>query len=237
MFVQWAEAQGIKLGYAVSEDLDRDPDLLSGVSLYLSVGHDEYWSLAMRDQVESFIEAGGNAAFFSGNTSFWQARFENDRKTLVSYKTNLEADPRYDAQSAPELSTMWSDPLVGRPENEMTGVSFTYGGYAHMNNAPKGTGGYQVWDPDHWVFDSLDISLGAGVGEEQNVQNGIDLYFSTFAKSVFVRLNIMRFAPASAKAIAHAFPKPFPAPVTRAILFFTSVFCKYINFAIFVVEY
>ena len=27
---------------------------------------------------------------------------------------------------------MWSDPLVGRPESEMTGVSFTRGGYAHM---------------------------------------------------------------------------------------------------------
>ena len=166
LFVQWAEAQGIKLSYAISEDLDRDPDLLAGVSLYLSVGHDEYWSLAMRDQVESFIEAGGNAAFFSGNTSFWQARFENDRKTLISYKTNLEADPHYDSHGAPELSTMWSDPLVGRPESEMTGVSFTYGGYAHMNNAPKGSGGYQVWDPDHWAFDSLEVSVGAGVGEE-----------------------------------------------------------------------
>ena len=166
LFVQWAESQGLKLAYAISEDLDRDPDLLSGYPLYLSVGHDEYWSSTMRDQVEGFVEAGGNAAFFSGNTAFWQARFEEDRRTLVSYKTNLQADPHYDAQSAPGLSTMWSDPLVGRPESEMTGVSFTYGGYAHMNNAPKGSGGYQVWDPDHWAFDSLDVSVGSGVGEK-----------------------------------------------------------------------
>jgi len=166
LFVQWAESQGLKLAYAISEDLDRDPDLLSGYPLYLSVGHDEYWSSTMRDQVEGFVEAGGNAAFFSGNTAFWQARFEEDRRTLVSYKTNLQADPHYDAHSAPGLSTMWSDPLVGRPESEMTGVSFTYGGYAHMNNAPKGSGGYQVWDPDHWAFDSLDVSVGSGVGEK-----------------------------------------------------------------------
>ena len=166
LFAQWAERQGLKLSYAISEDLDQDPDLLSGYPLYLSVGHDEYWSTAMRDSVEGFVEAGGNAAFFSGNTAFWQARYEDNQKSLVSFKTNLEADPHYNAGGAPELSTMWSDPLVGRPESEMTGVSFTYGGYAHMNNAPKGSGGYQVWEPEHWAFDSLDLSVGSGVGEE-----------------------------------------------------------------------
>ena len=34
----------------------------------LSVGHDEYWSWEMRDAVEGFVAAGGNVAFFSGNT-------------------------------------------------------------------------------------------------------------------------------------------------------------------------
>ena len=38
-------------------------------SLYLSVGHDEYWSAGMRDTVEGFVARGGNAAFLSGNTA------------------------------------------------------------------------------------------------------------------------------------------------------------------------
>ena len=41
----------------------------------------------------------------------------------------------------------------------------------------------------------------------------------TLSKSDFVLLNIITFAPASANAIEHAFPRPFPAPVTRAVLF------------------
>ena len=35
----------------------------------------------MRDHLESFIRSGGNAAFFSGNTSFWQVRSEDAGRT------------------------------------------------------------------------------------------------------------------------------------------------------------
>ena len=164
LFVQWAEARGWKLGYAASQDLDRDPDLLDGWPAYLSVGHDEYWSEGMRNTVEGYVDAGGNAAFFSGNTSFWQVRFEDDYARMVGYKNAIRDDPAYDPEHAPNLSTMWSDPLVGRPENGMTGVSFTRGGYAHMPNAPAGSGGYTVWRPDHWAFDSLAHRAGDLLG-------------------------------------------------------------------------
>ena len=50
--------------------------MLEGHRLFLSVGHDEYWSWGMRDTVESFVSGGGNAAFFTGNTCFWQVRFD-----------------------------------------------------------------------------------------------------------------------------------------------------------------
>ena len=164
LFVQWAEARGWKLGYAASQDLDRDPNLLDGWPAYLSVGHDEYWSEGMRNTVENYVDAGGNAAFFSGNTSFWQVRFEDDYARMVGYKNAIRDDPAYDPEHAPNLSTMWSDPLVGRPENGMTGVSFTRGGYAHMPNAPAGSGGYTVWRPEHWAFDSLAHRAGDLLG-------------------------------------------------------------------------
>ena len=164
LFVEWAEKQGYKLNYAVSEDLDRFPNLLDGHPAYISVGHDEYWSTGMRDTVEDYIDAGGNAAFFSGNTSFWQVRFCTDYRQMTSYKCQIEEDPAYNSKHAPDLSTMWSDPLVGRPENLMTGVSFSRGGYAHMPNAPDGTGGYSVCQSDHWAFKGVPLSEGEALG-------------------------------------------------------------------------
>ena len=52
------------------------------------------------------------------------------------------------------------------------------------------------------------------------------IIFDTWSKSFFVRLIMIKLAPASANAIAQAFPRPFPAPVTKAILFFKLYFFK-----------
>lgn len=169
LFVQWAERQGYKLNYAVSQDLDQYPNLLDGHPVYISIGHDEYWSAGMRDTVESYIDAGGNAAFFSGNTSFWQTRFSEDYRRMTSYKCQIKDDPVYNPEYAPTLSTMWSDPLVGRPESRMTGVSFSRGGYAHMPNSPDGTGGYTVCHPDHWAFEGTSLKSGDTLGGEDVV--------------------------------------------------------------------
>lgn len=169
LFVAWAEGQGMHLDYAVSHDLEAVPGLLDDYRVYLSVGHDEYWSGGMRDAVEGFVDAGGCAAFFSGNTAFWQIRYEDECAAQVAYKMKPEADPVWGTDLQHHLTTMWSDPLVERPENELTGVSFTRGGYAHMDNAPDGSGGYTVWRPEHWAFRGLDLIAGDVIGSEHTV--------------------------------------------------------------------
>ncbi len=164
LFVRWAEQYGIAFDYATGQDLDAEPDLLDGYECYISIGHDEYWSKNMRDRVESWVDAGGKAAFFSGNTSFWQIRFEADHSRVVGYKLDLKGDPVFGTDQEQTLSTMWSDPLVGRPENHLTGVSFTRGGYARLRNAPRGSGGYTIWRPSHWAFEGLGLIAGDIVG-------------------------------------------------------------------------
>ncbi len=166
LFVRWAETNGLDLDYATSLDLATDPELLAPYRLYLSVGHDEYWSAAMRDGVEGWVEAGGAALFLSGNTAFWQVRFEGAGTQVIGYKNDFAIDPVVGTDAEHTVSTMWSDPLCKRPENEMTGVSFTRGGYAHCLNAPMGSGGYTIWRPDHWAFDGQDLRAGDIVGAE-----------------------------------------------------------------------
>ena len=128
-FIEWAERQGFEVGVCTNADLAEHPEVLDDANLYLSVGHDEYWSGAMRDTVEAFIARGGNAAFFSGNTSLWQVRIEGDDDVMVAYKGFFKDDPVMETEREPEATTFWSDVVVGRPENHMTGVSFTRGGY------------------------------------------------------------------------------------------------------------
>jgi hypothetical protein len=164
-FVRWAESAGYELDYAVNADLETVAGLLDGRRLYLSVGHDEYWTWAMRDAVESFVARGGHAAFLSGNTSFWQVRLADDGRAMVGYKQQFADDPVLGTDQGHLLTSLWSDQLVGRPENQMTGVSFARGGYHRIGRAvAAGAGGYTVYRPDHWVFDGTDVGYGDLVG-------------------------------------------------------------------------
>ncbi|MGZ4711959.1 MAG: N,N-dimethylformamidase beta subunit family domain-containing protein [Acidimicrobiia bacterium] len=163
-FARWCEANGYELDYAVNADLE-DPATLDGRRLYLSVGHDEYWSGPMRDTVESFTRTGGNALFLSGNAAFWQVRLEDDGATMVGFKDRFERDPVFGTERQAELTSMWSDVLVDRPENSMTGVSFVRGGYHRIGRTvASGAGGYTVYDPDHWVFDGTGTTYGDLIG-------------------------------------------------------------------------
>ncbi len=171
-FIAWAEQHGHAIDVVTNPDVADHPGLLraSGYSLFLSVGHDEYWSSGMRDAVEGFISSGGHAAFFSGNTAFWQVRHEDPTpegpaKTMVGYKGFFKQDPVFGTDRVSELTSMWSDHLIERPENHMTGVSFARGGYHRIGQrATAGAGGYTVHRPDHWIFANTGIGYGDVLG-------------------------------------------------------------------------
>jgi hypothetical protein len=161
LFVAWAERAGYSIDMATNDDLATVPDLLDDHRLVLSVGHDEYWSAEMRDALEGHVAAGGNAAFLSGNTAFWRVQNDPDTHTMRCPKLQPDADGR---------TWMWADPRTGRPETQMTGVTFTRGGYARIGNAtPRGAGGYTVWRPDHWLFAGTDLRYGDVLGAAEGV--------------------------------------------------------------------
>ena len=66
----WMEQQGYDVSYISNVDTHADPDGLKRARAFLSVGHDEYWSLDMFKNVKAAVAAGVNAAFFSGNSCF-----------------------------------------------------------------------------------------------------------------------------------------------------------------------
>jgi hypothetical protein len=149
--IRWLLARGTALDFCTDWDLHVDPDLLSGYRLLVNAGHDEYWSSAMRDQVEDFLAAGGNAAWFGGNTAFWKVDVD-ERSALIT------CDKTYN------FTDHWN--LQGRPENAMTGMSMRAAGYTSRPRAPLG---YTVLAPQAWVFAATGIAAGEDIGADAGV--------------------------------------------------------------------
>ncbi len=176
-FLQWMEANGFVSEFCTSIDLHTGDASLGNYYLLLSVGHDEYWSKEMRDNIEDFVANSGNVAFFSGNVCWWQVRFENNNRVMVCYKSAGE-DPLKSVDNS-RVTVNWYDAPVNRPENSMTGVSFRNGAGNWLQQAPQP--GYQVQFAEHWVFD------GAGVTDGNTFGTGIVGYETDAA--LFYQLN------------------------------------------------
>ena len=90
---------------------------------------------------------------------------EGPAATMTGYKGRFKDDPVYDTDRMGELTSMWSDHRIGRPENLMTGVSFARGGYHRIGKrVTNGLGGYTVHRADHWLFDGTGIGYGDVLG-------------------------------------------------------------------------
>jgi hypothetical protein len=146
--VRWLEKEGYDVSY------------ITNLDTFLSVGHDEYWSWQMRDNVEAARDAGVNLGFFSANTAYWQIRFEDSPATgvanrvVVSYK-NREADPYNDDDDPSNdrrLTILWRDPPVSRPEDRLIGVSY---------GLDPVDGDMVVSKASHWVFQNTGLKNGS----------------------------------------------------------------------------
>lgn len=158
-FLSWLEQQEIPYELCAVSDLDHHPDLITNYRLFVSIGHDEYWSRQMRTSVENFIAKGRNVAFLSGNTCYWQIRFENGGDTIVCYK-DVQLDPL--ATSDPALTTVqWGDDPVSDSERKLTGVS---GANSYDPEKPEVWRTYTVTDETHWVFADTGLSNGDAFG-------------------------------------------------------------------------
>jgi hypothetical protein len=143
--VRWLEANGYDVSYFTGVDADLNGALLKQHKVFMSSGHDEYWSGTQRANVEAAVASGVNLAFFSGNEVFYKTRWENNGRTLVCYKESTEKlDP------TPVWTGLWRDPRFsppsdgGRPENALTGTIFEPTATGSIT-VPDGDGKMRLW--------------------------------------------------------------------------------------------
>ncbi|HTJ56868.1 MAG TPA: DUF4082 domain-containing protein [Devosiaceae bacterium] len=132
--IRWLEENGYDVNYIAGVDTARSGQQLLNSNIFLSVGHDEYWSADQRANVEAARDAGVNLAFMSGNEVYWETRWApsisaagTPYTTLVSYKERW-ANDNIDTQAT---TSTWRDPQLGagEPENGLTGTIFTVDSY------------------------------------------------------------------------------------------------------------
>ncbi|MBK8986878.1 MAG: hypothetical protein IPM39_12520 [Chloroflexi bacterium] len=97
--IRWLERNGFDVSYMSAVDVERYASLLLNHKVYLSVGHDEYWSQGRRDAVTATRDAGKHLAFFSANEIYWKIRWEAStadgaaRTTAPRWSTRKAAPP------------------------------------------------------------------------------------------------------------------------------------------------
>ena len=131
--IYWLEKNGYDVSYMASVDTARSGSEILDHKVFISNGHDEYWSAEQRASVEAARDAGVNLMFWSGNEIFWKTRWEpsidgsgTDYRTVVSYK---ETPPwaTSDIDPSPVWTGAWRDPASpdgSQPENALSGQIF-----------------------------------------------------------------------------------------------------------------
>ncbi|NYE35529.1 hypothetical protein F4692_000633 [Nocardioides cavernae] len=154
--VRFMERNGYDVSYFSGVDTDRRGALLKNHKVFLSVGHDEYWSKAQRANIEAARDAGVNLQFLSGNDGYWKTRYQpsidgssTSYRTLTSYKetwSNDKVDPD------PEWTGTWRDPRfapqsrgAGVPENALIGTQYQVNFSDLAMTVSAAEGKYRLW--------------------------------------------------------------------------------------------
>jgi len=128
--IRFLERNGYDVSYISGLDSEIRGGLLLNHEVYVSVGHDEYWSAQQRTNVEAARDAGVHLAFFTGNEVYWKTRWEasvdgdgTPHRTLVCYKETW-ADASIDPTEV--WTGVWRDPRfptgeIREPENSLVG--------------------------------------------------------------------------------------------------------------------
>jgi hypothetical protein len=171
-FASWAEQEGYSMEYATTSDLEFLPNLLNHYQVVVIAYHSEYWSWAMRHRLKTFIDKGGRFINLSGNTMWWQVKYENDGRTLVCYK-DYHSDPAVGQKEETDLPSAY--PILDI-ESSITGVQWCSGGYFNVGatfNYKHGYGGFWLQRATHWLFEGTGLKDGDIFGKGLSAKTSV----------------------------------------------------------------
>ncbi len=157
--IRYMEKHGLDVTYWTDITLAVHGNLLLGQKALLSLGHDEEWSLRMRNAVVAARAAGVNLMFFGASPILRKVRLEpspiGPNMTEVNYR-DPQADPLYGVDDAEVTQNWWGQPPANEPASTIVGSS-----YIGFNNSTSAN--MVVVDPTSWVFNGTGLKQGSQI--------------------------------------------------------------------------
>ena len=162
----WMEQNGYDVSYISNIDTHADPEGLLRAKGFISVGHDEYWTQDMYQNVLNAREQGVNLAFFGGNSVLCVVPL------LPSEKGTPNRAARREGWFMPvpdEIPEAVRRRLLNRPDFELNmgpDGALLMGGRLDKDQETgrgMGSGDWTCAMPEHWLFKGTGMKKGDSV--------------------------------------------------------------------------
>jgi len=152
--VKLVEKEGLDVSYTTDVDIDEHPSLLLNHRVVVSLGHDEYYSLVMRDALAAARDHGVNLVFLGANAIYRHIRLQPSAlgpdRIEVNYRV-ASLDPEDGVDDA-DVTVQWRNPPNNRPESSLLG---------EMYQCNPILDDLVVTDPSAWIYAGTGLTAGA----------------------------------------------------------------------------
>ena len=148
-FAYWLEQHGYDVSYVSNLDTHRDASGLLRARAFLSVGHDEYWSLEMFRNVQAAIAQGVSVGFFSGNAVCGRVLFGPSQTAFE--RVGVFGPPggtrEFESMSSLKHERPYANELIG----------------AHSTGPVTGGADWICAAPEHWIYEGTEMKSGESI--------------------------------------------------------------------------
>ncbi|MFO0941101.1 MAG: DUF6605 domain-containing protein [Pirellulales bacterium] len=145
-FSFWLEREGYDVTYISNTDTNADRAIALRGKGFISVGHDEYWTIEMFNNMQAAIAAGVNVGFFSGNAVCGRVLWDQATRSIRRVGVFGPPGGTRDFES---MKTLTHE----RPyANELIG--------AHSTGPVTGGADWVCTLPDHWIYAKTGMKQG-----------------------------------------------------------------------------
>ena len=163
----WLEQHGYDVSYISNIDTHTDPDGLLRTKGFISVGHDEYWTLDMYNNVMKARDEGVSLSFFGGNSVLCVVPMLPSSNGTPNRATRREGFFLPVSGKIPEavkrkmVNQEGFEPNMGPDGARLMGARLDTSGKG--GGGGRGSGDWTCALPDHWLFAGTGMKKGDSV--------------------------------------------------------------------------